>query len=77
MLFHLCHNLVVSLIHLDRIEQVGKAVFSKTDVQNRTHNLNHGSCILCHWISTPLWIVQSGPHQVPATISVISWVIAA
>ena len=60
---------------LNGAEQRRKLIVGESNIKNRTHNLDHGSLLIGHRIQ--LLVIGEIQDQEPATISVISCVIAA
>ena len=50
MLGDLCHDGIVTVGDLNGGQQLGKLVVRETDIQNRAHDLDHGSDMLSHRI---------------------------
>jgi hypothetical protein len=52
-----CLDQVIAVLDVDSVEELGKLIVRKADIQNRTHNLDHGSCIFGHRVQ--LLVVKS------------------
>ena len=75
MLGNLSDDGAVAQRDFNGVKQGRKLIIRESDIQNGADDLGHGTDVFGHWEFNSFWC--SNQASAPATISVISWVMAA